>query len=160
MNLITLVLALAAICTAVGYFIPSLEYFRTKRFVRVITYIFIFFLVIILTEVIFTVADTIHNVRGSLYQQQSGTIAGYISFWFYFGTVVRNVDYQKFGFKNLKKGFGILLIIGGVSSIVGFAFNGFNLPNESLFLGLFMGVSSLVFGYSLIRSSNMTVSRT
>lgn len=161
MGLVVFVLGFTVLCTILGYTVSSLHSFAESRVFRVISYLLVALSSTVISIIVFMYFDPsyVDYGGGGTMMDDGGRIGGAMSFWYYFGTIMRGEVYQKFKYRKLKKFFGILMLVFGLITTVAFFIRGMpnQYPIDYLFLWIFLGVSQLVFGFSLIRSSKSTI---
>ena len=142
MNFIFTLLVITLIFEIIGNAISSINLFKERKNFRLFSYIVIL--------IIATISAVIITDYFKL-NQDAGLLAGCLSFWFYFGTRVKNDILKLEKTYKIKKVLGIVLMVVGSITLVFFAVNVINSNTllELLFVHFYIGISQLAFGYAL-----------
>lgn len=125
-----------------GYLISKTKTFKSNRVFRISSY----FIVVLLTLIISVILSDYFK-----FKEVAGIISACVSYWFYFGTRVNNdIQKSKKLFKS-KRIFGVILIVFGVLTLIFFILDltNYTTKTEFLVVHFFIGISQVVFGYSL-----------
>jgi len=142
MNFILIFLVLTLIFQISGNLLAKLVFFRDSKVYRILTYIS----VLIVSMLIVVVVVDYFKIK-----QVTGVLAGCLSYWFYFGTRIKNDIPKRENIYKLKRVLGVILMIVGGITLLFFimALLNYNTPLVYLFVHFYIGISQLIFGYAL-----------
>lgn len=142
MNFILTVLGITLIFEIAGNLFASLNAFKKRKNFRTFIYIAILILVVISTVIITDYFKL---------NQVTGVLAGCLSFWFYFGTRVKNDIPKLESTYKIKKVLGIVLMVVGSITLIFLVMDiiNYNTPLQYLFIHFYIGISQIAFGYAL-----------
>lgn len=140
---------IGSISMTIGYFISGLEFFQSSKNNRIIIY----------TGCIVILSLVVNAMDLREMTEFASVIIGAGSFWFYNGTKIRKITWQKFN-KN-KYTLGIIeYVVGGITLFFWFlhVFRFHSPLNYNAYL-LFLGVSQLLFAAGLCKKPESEINK-